>query len=115
MDKRLDSEIIDFYNYVIPNDDEKKIINTIFNNINNYIKKNSNNLLDVKLFGSNATGLCLANSDLDICIFKTNNNNKKNENEVNSLKNIINIIKKDENFTNINLISKANVPIIKTI
>ena len=55
-EKRLDSEIIGFYNYVIQNDYEKEIKN----NIKKFIEVNSNNLLNVKLFGSNAIGLSIA-------------------------------------------------------
>ena len=50
----------------------------IFNNIENFIKEKSKTPLNVKLFGSNVKGLSLANSNINICIFNENKNNKKN-------------------------------------
>ena len=75
---RLHYEILDFYEYVKPNIEEKEIINEIIKTIKNLIKTNFNNKYTVKLFGSNSTDLSLPNSDIDLCIFPKNNSNIKN-------------------------------------
>lgn len=111
--KKLDSELIDFYNYVIPNDKEKKIIQTVFDLISSDIRSFLNDsYLSVELFGSNATGLSLTNSDIDICV--NDNTIKNKEEELNSLNILFQMIKCSNDFNDNEFIQNAIVPIIKT-
>ena len=112
---RLHYEILDFYEYIKPNIEEKEIINEIIKTIKNLIKTNFNNKYTVKLFGSNSTDLSLPNSDIDLCIFPKNNSNIKKilpALQINILKQIQKILWKTDKFINPQLIN-AKTPIIK--
>jgi len=109
---RLHQEILDFYEYIKPNKEEKERIIEIYKIIKNLIKASFNNKYTVKIFGSHTTDLSLPNSDIDLCIFPKNSSIINLASQINILNQIQNSLKQTGKFTNLKIIN-AKTPIIK--
>ena len=109
---RLHQEILDFYEYIKPNKEEKERIIEIYKIIKNLIKTSFNNKYTVKIFGSHTTDLSLPNSDIDLCIFPKNSSIINLASQINILNQIQNSLKQTGKFTNLKIIN-AKTPIIK--
>ena len=114
---KLHYEILDFYNFIKLNDQEKKLRIKTYNYIKNFLNQNFPEYI-CELYGSFRTGLSLPNSDIDILIQQREDkkeNTQKIENHTllyNSLKEIYNQLEEKKDFTYLELII-AKVPIIK--
>ena len=109
---RLHQEILDFYEYIKPTNEEKERIIEIYKIIKNLIKESFDNKYTVKIFGSHTTDLSLPNSDIDLCIFPKNSLLINLASQINILNQIQNSLKQTGKFTNLKLIN-AKTPIIK--
>lgn len=116
----LHYEILDYYNYIKPKEEEnKKRLKTI-EILTDIINKAWPNW-EVKVFGSFPVDLHLSNSDIDIVIFKDNNsdNNSKDTcfqsfSEIEQLKLIHNVLVRKSFAKDIKIVD-AKVPILKSI
>ena len=112
--ERFDKELIDYYNYIIPQNlslTERQ--NTIFN-VRKIIKKYKPSWR-VLLFGSFSQNISTVFSDLDFCIIDNNDNSSSRKSDINKLYNLMNILKREKFSKKIILIKKAKVPILKVV
>ena len=113
---KLHYEILDFYDFIQLNKEEKELRENTFNDIKNIIEKNFKEY-NCKLYGSFRTGLSLPDSDIDILILPKDEKKTDNiESEIlhKKLKEIYNILAMKDLFSQLELI-KAKVPIIRCI
>ena len=105
---RLHYELIDFYNFIHPSDEEQEIIKKIYLNIKNIIESKFKDKLFVVLFGSSVTKLNLPNSDIDICVLQIDKYSEYND----VLLKIKYLLEKERFLSELKLIN-AKIPIIK--
>ena len=105
---RLHYELIDFYNFIHPSDEEQNKIKNIYLNIKNIIESKYKNKLYVVLFGSTVTKLNLPNSDIDICVLQIDKYTEYND----VLLKIKYLLEKERCLSDLKLIN-AKIPIIK--
>ena len=113
---KLHYEILDFYDFIQLNKEEKELRENTFSDIKNIIEKNFKEYI-CKLYGSYKTGLSLPDSDIDILILskdEKNSDNIKGEILQKKLKEIYDILSMKDLFSQLELI-KAKVPIIRCI
>ena len=106
----LTMEIQDFVAYISPNREEIKMRNETISKIRNAVQQLWPDA-DLHVFGSYATDLYLPGSDID-CVVNSKSNDKQNRN---SLYALASHLKKHNLATEIEVIAKARVPIIKFI
>jgi non-canonical poly(A) RNA polymerase PAPD5/7 len=113
---KLHYEILDFYDFIQLNKEEKELREKTFNDIKNIIEKNFKEYI-CKIYGSYKTGLSLPDSDIDILILpkdEKNTDNIKSDILNKKLKEIYDILSMKDLFSQLELI-KAKVPIIRCI
>lgn len=103
----MHNEIIDFYFYIRPSEENKKKRKIAVERIVSFIKEYVH-VCEVKEFGSYATGLYLPNADVDLVVLSDTYSDKVMINELKK-----GLKKNRDYFTNINIIQNASVPLIK--
>jgi len=115
---KLHYEILDFYDFIQLNKEERDLRENTFNDIKNIIEKNFSEYF-CELYGSYKTGLSLPDSDIDILIMskdEKNIDNMKSDKLHKKLKEIYDILsmKMKDKFSQLELIN-AKVPIIRCV
>jgi len=113
---KLHYEILDFYDFIQLNKEEKELRENTFKDIKNIIEKKFSEYI-CKLYGSYRTGLSLPDSDIDILILSKD---EKNADDIKSdklhkkLKEIYDVLSMKDLFSQLELIN-AKVPIIRCV
>ena len=105
---RLHTELIDFYHYIRPSKQELELKRKTFNQVKSLLEEK---FPDSKVlpYGSFATQIFLPNSDIDIVI--VSNEQKNNQRLLNKCGRYL--YEHNDLFTEVNVLRKAKVPIIK--
>lgn len=106
----LTMEIRDFVAYISPNREEIEIRNKTISKIRAALKELWSDA-DLHVFGSYATDLYLPGSDID-CVVNSRTGDKENRN---SLYSLASFLKQKKLATQVEVIAKARVPIIKFV
>ncbi|KAM3165287.1 Polynucleotide adenylyltransferase [Lachancea thermotolerans] len=106
----LTLEIKDFVAYISPSQEEIRVRNSTISKIRNAVKDLWPDA-DLHVFGSFATDLYLPGSDID-CVVNSSSGDKENRNCLYSL---ASFLKRRKLATQVEVISKARVPIIKFV
>lgn len=106
----LTMEIRDFVAYISPNREEIEIRNKTISKIRAAVKELWSDA-DLHVFGSYATDLYLPGSDID-CVVNSRTGDKENRN---SLYSLASFLKQKKLATQVEVIAKARVPIIKFV
>ena len=110
INKRFHAEIIDYVNYITPNDESLTLRQKTFELFKNIVQKYKPDW-KVYLIGSFSQNLSTLYSDLDFLILFVNKNSSP-ENELKEMYNLMNILKQENFCKNIRL-AKARVPVIR--
>ena len=115
--KKLSENIVNFYNEIIYENDKifpfKKKLNSIVlkvinNSLNTLLKPY--NIINLIVYGSQASGLSLPESDIDLLLIYCDSNNNSLDKFISELYNILLTSKK---FNNVMSLPKASSPLIK--
>ncbi|CAG58700.1 uncharacterized protein GVI51_E01881 [Nakaseomyces glabratus] len=106
----LNYEILDFVAYISPSKEEIETRNRTIGSIRSAVKELWPDA-DLHVFGSYATDLYLPGSDID-CVVNSKQGDKQSRN---NLYKLANFLKKKEIATEIEVVAKARVPIIKFV
>lgn len=106
----LNYEILDFIGYISPSKEEIEMRNRTIGRIRDAVQELWPDA-DLHVFGSYATDLYLPGSDID-CVVNSKEGDKQSRN---NLYKLANFLKKKEIATDIEVVAKARVPIIKFV
>ncbi|CAD8210064.1 unnamed protein product [Paramecium octaurelia] len=106
---RLHNEIVEFYEYITPSDQEHKRRVTAYLRVEKYLQDIAPEA-QIESFGSFKTRMYLPNADIDIVMIETSCTQKQLFKKV-----AARMMKQTNKFENVNLIANAKVPIIKFV
>ncbi|CAD8121914.1 unnamed protein product [Paramecium sonneborni] len=106
---RLHNEMIEFFNYISPSDQEHKRRITAYMRVEKYLQDLAPEA-QIESFGSFKTKMYLPNADIDMVMIETSCSQKQLYKKV-----AAKMMKQTNKFENVNLIANAKVPIIKFV